>query len=129
MWLRYGYGFAYINLIRPIILCLTLLRIVLSFIFKNSFQIARQWLFDSGLILICIISSRMNTAGSIWMTSYVLLLVCFLTLSYSLTTQEIKQLFRRYINIMVTIAIVSLFFFIFGSLLHIIAPSGYVNFD
>lgn len=56
----------------------------------------------------------------------VILPFCSLVFCHYIEIKKPMALLNKYVNIMVTISVISLFFWLFGSQLHVIKPSGYL---
>lgn len=87
--------------------------------------------FCCGIIAVCMAVMFLVPGGSFNSTIlFFAPMLAFLAYAYSFRSKEdIKRSLRRFVNLVTIIAAVSLFFFVFGSVFHLIRPSGTVQFE
>lgn len=134
IWLRYGFGLSHINIIKILIIILCSLIVLYQILFKRSSIVPKQWLFWTVFLLVCFsfgaLGSSIDLSSNLSSTLKLLIpSLCFLALAFSMEQGEIAVLCRRYVNLMLSIACVSLFFWLFGSVLQLISPSGTISYQ
>lgn len=131
IWMRQSYSLLYqYFLVIPIIVDLLIL-IWFLFAVGKRYAMTKPYLFFSVLSIICFCLILVNSAhqmmGSVRMffapAILGLLVGCFVR------PERFWSLMDKYLNLMILIASVSIAFWLFGSLLHIIKPSGTIRFE
>lgn len=131
IWLRVGFGYNHLALFRSMVPLLTLVRVLLEFFLKQKKCVSAKMLRDFVLISIGILFSVARDLST-FTNAFLQILVpilCFLILGYTLNTEKITNILKKYINIMLIIASVSLLFYFGGSILHVVPSTGIIQFE
>lgn len=130
MWLRYGLGFQYMFLFRLMIPVSAMFLVILKVVLWRKHSVSIEWLKYLLFTMTCVMFSVLNNINSISSALEILLpFLTFITIVYFFDKQETNDLCACIVNVMTVISVVSLFFYIFGSILHIISPSGSVQYE
>ena len=127
IWTRVGPFYDYLGYIKIVSLIPLCLSILLRVVNKKYLSSCIVWLVLYALTSLTSLINYFDLADNVVLFAPMMLsLLLFCTMS---SWREVMSYFRKYVNILVVLAAISLFFFFLGSVLKVIPPTGQIQFS
>ncbi len=116
---------------------LTLLFLIVSVVYRinkygivrEKYKIISEWAFVYYMYLTIFVVISVSTDTFVqFLSRYLFLPLVWIFFSVEMPYIKKIDVFRKFVQIMVAVSVISLFFWIFGSMLNIVSPSGTANF-
>lgn len=131
VWSRKGFLWDYSNLVLLLTPVLSAAIVLMNLCKKNKFNVTSKAVWYFLIFTFCFFMCILGNPSSLvtGLTRVYIPLTSVLILLYSFNNEELKKLYSVYVNVVFAIALISLIFYIFGSILNLIGSTSTVSFE